>query len=128
MKAVVALAIFLLTFVAMAGSAPEQARHQGGKITRAKADALADSVTKSDPFLGTTPYATTDVGGVTNFYGYELVWNEPKDPTQNAGFIRINKSTGQIIVGTEICYLYPKKPGDKPVTSALGIEVPADCD
>ncbi len=128
MKAFVALTAFSLAFSAMADPAAQQVGKQVAKITRAKADALADSVTKKDPFIGTTPYPLTDTGGETGFYGYELVWDAPKDPTQNAGFIRINKKTGQIIWGTEICYVYPKKSGDKPVTSASGIEVPADCD
>ncbi len=97
-------------------------------ITRSQADALALALTKKDPYIGSSPYPLKNDGNEPGFYGYQLLVDAPREPSQNAGTIMIDKKTGAIILDGGACFLYPMKLGAKPLTAASGINRPSDCE
>jgi len=125
MRNAVFLAVFSIT-IFFGRSAFGQDSEKG--VSRAQADALVQAMTKKPPYMGTDVYPLEKDGGETKFYAYQLIYNVPKDPTMSAGFVKVNKRTGEIIIdaGT-LCYHYPGYPNNEPIQPGPGVNLPLDC-
>jgi hypothetical protein len=117
-------AMIIAIFFASSGFAQEQEKG----VTRESADALVKAMTKKHPYKGTDVYPLDNDGGETKFYAYQLIYNVPRDPTMSAGFLKVNRRTGEIIIdaGT-LCYHYPGYPNNEPIQPGPGIDLPLDC-
>src|ERR1700754_4639381 len=125
MKNAVFVAVFSIT-IFFGGSAFGQDPEKG--VSRAQADALVRAMTKKHPYIGTDVYPLEKDGGETKFYAYQLIYNVPRDPTMNAGFVKVNKRTGEIIIDTgTLCYHYPGYPNNEPIQPGPGGDLPLDC-
>lgn len=125
MKTTALCAILAITILP-GGATLAQDREQG--MTRQQADASVQAMTKKHPYVGTDVYPLANDAGETKFYSYALIFNEPRDPTMTAGYVKVNRRTGEIIIdaGT-LCYHYPGYPDNEPIQPGPGVDLPLDC-
>jgi hypothetical protein len=115
-------AAFVILSIAPLFAGATIAQDQEKGVTRQRADALVQAMTKKHP------YPLENDGGETKFYAYQLIYNEPREPTMSAGFVAVNRRTGEIIIdaGT-LCYHYPGYPYNQPIKPGPGVDLPLDC-
>ncbi|WP_213947443.1 hypothetical protein [Luteibacter sp. dw_328] len=125
MKSTAAFVILSIATL-FAGATIAQGQEKG--VTRQRADALVQAMTKKHPYRGTDVYPLENDGGETKFYAYQLIYNEATEPTMSAGFVKVNRRTGEIIIdaGT-LCYHYPGYPYNQPIQPGPGVDLPLDC-
>jgi hypothetical protein len=121
-------AAFVVLAIAIFFGSTAAAQDPEREVTRKRADALVQAMTKNHPYKGTDVYPLENDDGETKFYSYELIYNAPTDPTMTAGYVKVNRRTGEIIIdaGT-LCYHYPGYPSNQPIQPGPGVDLPLDC-